>query len=176
MEKIKQRSMTTFVLSTLINLGIGFVVGLILAIFEIIENDGFGAGAILSSNIIGWMIIMFLFASNMYRLFFYYRLSLDVNAVCEGDGEESESYITAFALGTLTFGIYNLYWTYKLAKRLRANAPRYGIKMLETGKDIVILNSLSFGFIGSWELIKYMNRISRVYNQNGLAEVVGGVQ
>lgn len=176
MEKIKHRSMATFVLSTLINIGIGFVVGLIIAIFAIIGDDGMFAGYHLYTNIISCIAIFFLFAANIYRVYFYYRLSLDVNAVCEGDGQETESYITAFVLGVLTCGIYNLYWTYKMAQRLKANAPRYGIKMLESGKDIVILNTFSFGFIGVWELTKYMNRISRVYNQNGLADVAGGAK
>lgn len=56
------------------------------------------------------------------------------------------------------------------------NAPRYGYKMLETGKDIAVLDTFSFGYVAAWELIKNMNRIAKVYNQNGLAEVVGGVQ
>lgn len=176
MEKIKERSMTTFILSSLINTGIGFVFGLAIAIIAIISNEGYDAWNILRTVTLGWTLIFSIFSSNMYRLYFYYRLSLDINTICEGDGDESESYVTALALSILTFGVYQIYWTYKLAKRLRANAPRYGIKVLETGKDIAILNTLSFGFIGASELIKYMNRISKVYNENGLAEVVGGVQ
>lgn len=176
MEKIRERSMVSFVLSSLVNIGIGFVFGLFISIIMIIATRGIGAWNILL-NMTGYTtLIVGLFASNMYRLYFYYRISLDIDSVCEGDGEESESYVTALVLGFLTLGIYQIFWTYKLAKRLRANAPRYGFKMLETGKDIVILNVLSFGFFGTWELIKYMNRISKVYNQNGLAEVVGGVQ
>lgn len=176
MEKIKQRSMSTFILSSLINAGIGFAFGLVVAIIAIIANDGYDAWRTLFTVTFGWTFIVSLFANNMYRLYFYYRLSLDINSVCEGDGDESESYVTAFALSLITFGAYQIYWTYKLAKRLRANTPRYGFKMLETGKDIALLNTLSFGFIGAWELIKYMNRISKVYNENGLPEVVGGVQ
>ena len=176
MEKIQQRSMSTFVLSSLINAGIGFAFGLIIAIVLIIAFNGINAWGILLSVTFGCAFIVSLLANNMYRLYFYYRLSLDINTVCEGDGLESESYVTAFVLNLITFGAYRIYWTYKLAQRLRANAPRYGFKMLETGKDIAILNTLSFGFIGAWELMKYMNRISKVYNENGLAEVVGGVQ
>lgn len=132
-------------------------------------------GAFMAVILIPTIIVAFI-ANSLYRFYFYYRLSLDINAVCEGDGEETESYVTALALSLITFGAYEIYWTYKLAKRLRANAPRYGFKMLETGKDIAVLNAFSFGFVGTWELIKNTNRVARVYNQSGLAEVVGGVQ
>ena len=176
MEKIRQRSMAAFILSSLINAGIGSAFGLILAIIAIIINGGNNAFGILLSMTLSWTLIVSLFASNMYRVYFYYRLSLDIDAVCEGDGKESESYVTALFFGIVTLGIYNIYWTYKLAQRLRANAPRYGFKMLETGKDIAILSILSFGFIGAWELMKYMNRIAKVYSEGGLPEIVGGAQ
>ena len=176
MERIKTRNMTTFVLSSLINAGIGFAIGLVIAIIMIIAAGGNFAWYFLLYFTGSATLLTALLAMNMYRLYFYYTLSLDVNAICEGDGEESESYITALTLSLVTFGAYQIYWTYKLAKRLRANAPRYGFKVLESGKDIAVLNILSFGFIGAYELIKYMNRIAKVYNQNGLAEVVGGVQ
>ncbi len=191
MEKIKQRSMSTFILSSLINAGIGLAFGLIIGIIAIINGESqnqlsmfsaFGYGyasnfwGVLGEYCLTWTTFVSLLAGNMYRLYFYYRLSLDINSICEGDGEESESYVTALVLSFITFGAYRIYWTYKLAKRLRANAPRYGFKMLETGKDIALLNTLSFGFVGAWELIKYTNRISKVYNEKGLPEVVGGVQ
>ena len=176
MEKIKFRSMPLFVLSSLLNTGIGLVFGLVISVFVIIMTRGVGALSSFLACTIGSAAFVGLLAGNMYRVYFYYRLSMDINAVCEGDGEECESYASALVLGFVTFGIYNYFWTYKLAKRLRANAPRYGYKMLETGKDIVILNLLSFGFIGAWELTKTMNRVAKVYNHNGLSQVVGGVQ
>ena len=117
-------------------------------------------------------ILLSIFTGNLYRSYFYYKLSLDINTVCEGDGKESESYLFAAVLGWLTFGIYHLYWTYKLAQRLRVNAPRYGFKMIETGKDIVILDVFSNGYIAAWELIKTINRVSKVFNQNGLPALI----
>ena len=49
-------------------------------------------------------VLLSIFTGNIYRLFFYYRLSLDVNTVCEGDGKETESYLIAAILGTVMFG------------------------------------------------------------------------
>ena len=113
-------------------------------------------------------VLLSIFTLNIYRLIFYYKLSLDVNIVCEGDGLESESYLTATVLGWITFGIYRVFWKYKLAQRLRANAPRYGFKMFETGKDIVVLDIFSFGYISAWELIKNINHMAKAYNEAGL--------
>lgn len=173
-EKIKERKMTTFVLSSLINFGIGFIAGFIMSIVVII-----GAG-LPFAVCMSWSLSMgFLFAIlelNMYRVYFYYRLSMDINSVCEGDGQETTSFVLALALSMVTFGLYYLYWIYKLSQRLRVNAPRYGFKMLETGKEIAVLSLLSFNYIAAWELIKNMNRVAREYNQIGLPEVVGGVQ
>lgn len=168
MEKINERSMQTFILPSVIG---GSAIVLLVMMFIINPI----LGAFMAVILIPTIIVAFI-ANSLYRFYFYYRLSLDINAVCEGDGEETESYVTALALSLITFGAYEIYWTYKLAKRLRANAPRYGFKMLETGKDIAVLNAFSFGFVGTWELIKNTNRVARVYNQSGLAEVVGGVQ
>lgn len=176
MEKIKERNMTTFVLSSLINLGIGLAFGLIVGIVMTIASEGDVALVTMVGVPVGVGLIVALLAKNMYRLYFYYRLSLDINEVCKGDGQESESYVIAFVLSTLTFGLYHIYWIYKLAQRLHVNAPRYGFKMPETGKDIAVLETFSFGYIAAWELIKNMNRIAKVYNQTGLAEVAGGVQ
>lgn len=116
-------------------------------------------------------VLLSIFTANLYRIYFYYKLSLDINAVCEGDGEESESYLAAMVFGWLTFGIYHLYWFYKLANRLHANAPRYGFKMVETGKDLLILDILTARYIAAYEVIKNMNRIAKVYNASGLADV-----
>ena len=120
-------------------------------------------------------ILLSLITCGIYRMYFFYRISMDINAICQGDGRESESSLMAAILGQMTFGLYEIFWLCKLGQRLRVNTPRYGFKMFETGKDIAILNAFSFGFIGSWELIKNVNKVARVYNQYGLADVrVGG--
>ncbi len=176
MEKIEQRSMSTFILSSFINLGIGVAFGVLVGIIATIVSKGYVAVYTMIIPPVAMGGVVALFSRNMYRLYFYYRLSLDVNEVCKGDGQESESYVVAMVLSTLTLGLYNIYWVYKLGQRLYVNAPRYGFKIVEDGKDIAVLSSLSFGFIAANELIKNINRIAKVYNQTGVAEVVGGVQ
>lgn len=177
MERIEQRSMTKFVMSSLLNFGIGLVFGLIVGIIATIFLKGYMAMVTMLAVPVGIAVVFSRFTTNMYRLYFYYRLSLDVNALCEGDGEETESFLITVLLSIATLGLYRIYWVYRLAARLRANAPRYGYKMLETGKEIAALDMISFGFVSAWELIKNTNRLASVYNSYGLAGLIdGGVQ
>ena len=189
MERIEERKMLTYILSQLINLGIGIVAGILFALVFAAVSSGtysfvggynyyFRQMVNLGSVSIG-LIYALVFACvpvNLYFIYFNYRLSLDINAVCEGDGVENESSLLAAVLSTITFGLYNYYWTYKMAQRLRANAPRYGFKMTVTGKEIVALGLFSLNYISTYEMIKNINRVASVYNKTGLPEVVGGVQ
>ena len=161
MEPIRNRKMTLYIL--FMALGLVLIgLGVILFFIPIL-------GALLL-----WSGQAMLIVNTVYRIHFFYSLSLDVDAVCIGDGRESGSYVAAAALSTLTFGLYNIYWTYKIGQRLHANAPRYGFKMVENGKDIALLDAFSFGYISAYELLKNMNKIAKVYNQNG-ANGINGV-
>ena len=175
MERIRPRSMAKYVLGLFLNLGIGLVFGFLFFLVKGILT-GEVSGYDFFPALTGGMAFTGYFALNLYVLVFTYRLSMDINAVCEGDGLESESFLPACLLGLVTGGIYILYWIYKLAKRLRANTPRYGFKMPETGKEILVLHIASLGLISTYELIKNLNRAALVYNQTGPAAVVGGVQ
>lgn len=175
MERLRERNMSVFILSSLLNFAIGLAIGFIIGIVLTLANGGRHAEATMIVFPLLCGLAVALLAHNMYRIYFYYRLSLDVNSVCKGDGQETESFLVASVLSIITLGIYQVYWLYKLAKRLRANAPRYGFKMQETGKDIAVLSLFSFGYISAWELIKNINKVARVYNQVGLPELnVGG--
>lgn len=172
MEAIKSRKLIYYVLFYALSIGLGIpctVFGVVLLFSRSVAGEIFGIFFILSA--------IALFGLNIvYRVYFYYSLSLDVDAVCKGDGRESGSYVAAAALSTLTLGFYNIYWTYKIGQRLHANAPRYGFKIVETGKDIALLDAFSFGYVSTYELLKNMNRIARVYNQSGTVGIYGGVQ
>lgn len=113
----------------------------------------------------------------IYPNYFYYQLSLDINAVCEGDGLETKSYMYVIALNAVTFGLYGKYWIYKAGQRLKLNAPRYGFKMLVGGKELLVLDLFSAGMISTWEFVRNMNQIAKVYNQTGVTDMIaGGVQ
>lgn len=166
MEKIETRNFRVFLIPIIAAFG-AFALSLIIT-----TSIPSSLGAMITiSGIITLICALFLL---VYFYYFYYRLSLDVNELCKGDGQESESYLLAAVLNTVTLGLYSVYWIYKLGKRMRANAPRYGFKMYETGKDIVVLTVLSFGIIGIWVLIKNINRMSEIYNRSGLPAIDGG--
>lgn len=112
-------------------------------------------------------VLLHIFTLGLYDLYFYYRLSLDVDAVCEGDGLESPNYLVAVLLSAFTFGLYFWYWLYKVGQRLHVNTPRYGFKMMETGRDFLVLNIASAGYFSAYEFIKNMNKVALVYNENG---------
>lgn len=157
MEQIKTRNLLLYILF--------FALGILCTVLSCIPVIG-----------IIFMIagIVLIAANVVYRVYFLYSLSLDVDSVCKGDGVESGSYIVAVALSSVTFGLYNIYWTYKIGQRLHANAPRYGYKMAETGKDIAVLDAFSMGYISVYELIKNMNKIAKVYNRGIASGVYGG--
>lgn len=130
---------------------------------------------------IGWVISVALILipivfGIIYNFYFYYQLSLDIDKVCEGDGYETKSYLYVLALNSATFGIYGKYWVYKAAQRLQANAPRYGFKMIVGGREMVALDLFSSGWISAWEFTRNMNKIAKVYNQQGLPAFEGGAQ
>lgn len=134
-----------------------------------------GVGLVFSAICI-FAILGLIATAQIYKFYFYYQLSLDINAACKGDGVETKSYLFVYALNVATLGIYGKYWIYKIGQRMQANSPRYGFKMVIGGKELLALDLFSFGWISAWELVRNMNRIAKVYNQTGLAEVVGGVQ
>lgn len=174
MEKIKKRSMTSFVMSSFINFCIGLAFGIIVWIITAVVTERVDFKEFF--NIVIYMaVFVALFTTNIYRIYFFYTFSIDVNRVCIGDGDESDNYLIACILSIVTFGVYRIYWVYKIAQRIRANAPKYGFKIQETGKEIAALYIFSFGYISVFELIKNMNRIADSYNKT-IKSRVGGVQ
>lgn len=168
MEKIKERNFKWLWGPIAI-----FFVALLCAGLCLLFNNLFG---VILAFIFGLTAVVALVALFVYFAYFYYQLSLDVNAVCEGDGVETKSYLFVLALSAVTFGFYQYYWIYKVGQRLQANAPRYGFKMIIGGKEFLVLHLFSMGWISAWEFVRNMNRFAKVYNKTGLAEVVGGVQ
>lgn len=171
MEKIKNRDFRYYCAAHVLQ-SISIVVMIVFALLSMIPvlNIIMGFVGVVCSLAAGVATIFF----SIYKIYFYYQLSLDVNAVCYGDGMESKSYLFVVALNAVTFGLYGKYWVYKLAQRLQANAPRYGYKMIAGGKDVLVLDLFSNGLISTWEFVRNMNKIAKEYNKSGAPEYVGG--
>lgn len=176
MERIEIRDFKKFVLSSFLNIGIGLACGIVIAIVAAIFIGAKYGGALAIMLGVPASVCAFVtyFTVNMYKVYYYYRMSLDINEVCKGDGCETDSFLSAALLGTVTLGLYFVFWKYKVAQRLKANSPRYGFKTQTGGKEIIIMELLSLGLISTYELTKTLNTIAEVYNENGLADL-GGV-
>lgn len=106
----------------------------------------------------------------IYGWYFTYCMARDANTMCAGDGEETPGLLVFVLLSIITCGFYSYYWHYKLANRLQANAPRYGLAFQEGGASVLawdIFGVLVCGLgpiIGMNILIKNMNALALCYN------------
>ncbi len=117
-------------------------------------------------------ILLGLVTCGIYPLWMYYKMIEDVNVACAGDGQETPGFWKFFLLTIVTCGIYQYIFWYNYEQRLRANAPRYGLYIEETGTTVLLW--LVFGaalagvgvFIGFHILIKNTNLICGAYNNS----------
>ena len=97
-------------------------------------------------------------------------MSIDINAACKYDGDRTPGLGTYIILSFITWGIYSLYWEYKIGNRIQANASNYNLTIQENGTSILIWRIFgSFvccvgSFIGNNILIKNANAIWNAYN------------
>lgn len=115
-------------------------------------------------------IVFSIITCGIYSYYFIYKMALDVNIMCEGDGEETAGLVKFILLSFITCGIYAWFWYYNLGNRLSANAPRYGLQFQENGTTVLMW--LIFGaflcgvgsFVGMHILIKNTNAMGHAYN------------
>lgn len=104
----------------------------------------------------------------IYPFVFWGKYVKDINDLCEGDGKKTMKFKYVVLLSIITVGIFWFIWRFKLAKRLKENAERYGLKFREGGVTVVILTLLGIVF-GDYVLIKNFNKMVKAYNDyNGL--------
>lgn len=130
---------------------------------------------------LGMYILLTIVTCGIYSLYFTYTMAKDANTLCEGDGKKTTGLLMYILLSLVTCGIYAIYWDYSLGNRLAENAPRYGLTFQENGSSVLlwrIFGILLCGigpFIAENILIKNMNSLAHVYNQN-IQPVSGNVQ
>ena len=117
------------------------------------------------------LILLSLVTLGIYGIYFWYKYTEDMNAVCAGDGKESKNFIVVILLSIITCGIYMWFWLYGIGNRLNENASKYNLTFQENGTTIMmwmIFGSFLCGigsFVATHILIKNMNAIAVVYNQ-----------
>lgn len=129
--------------------------------FEIMVNQ--------DRNFVKWVLLS-LVTCGIYDLYFIYKLTQDINIVCNGDGDETPGFGMFILLSIVTCGIYTYYWYYKLGDRMQKNGPRYQVAINESGSTILLLlliNLISGGIgtiIATYFVIKNMNTLAVAYN------------
>lgn len=93
-----------------------------------------------------------------------------MNAICEGDGNETSGLLKYFIFSMITLGIYSIVWLYMLGDRLYDNAKKYNLAFRESGGTVVLwftLGSLVFigPFIAMHIIIKNTNALASIYNK-----------
>ena len=112
------------------------------------------------------LIIFSIITFGIYGFYWIYKLSQDVNTVCEGDGKKTSGLLKYLLFGIITFGIYNLVWLYMLGDRLQDNASKYNLSFKESGGTILLWYLLgSFIIIGPFIALHII-----IKNTNALAE------
>lgn len=115
-------------------------------------------------------VLLSFITCGLYGIYYMYRMTEDINAVCDGDGEDSPNYLIVILLSFITCGIYQFYWIYKQANRMYDAATRYDVRIDETGTTILlwmILGSLLcfFGTFYAWHLMfTNLNKLASEYN------------
>ena len=112
----------------------------------------------------------------IYPIVFWHKLSNDVNTICEGDGKKTMRYVFVWMLNFVTAGIFGIVWRALLAKRLKENAARYGLKFSDSAVYTVLF-TVFFGALGLFitkiVLVKnpvnpdielWIGAIQRIYN------------
>ncbi|MCR3759444.1 DUF4234 domain-containing protein [Clostridium felsineum] len=106
----------------------------------------------------------------IYSYYTIYKVSQDVNVICDGDGRNTAGLIQFILLSIVTCGIYAWFWYYGVGNRLQENAPRYNLTFAENGTTVLmwmIFGSLICGigfFVGFNVILKNTNRLALAYN------------
>lgn len=115
-------------------------------------------------------ILLGIITLGIYDIVFLYGWTKDNNRLCEGVGKDSPNYIVVLLLSMITFGIYGLYWYFKMGDRLQQAAPKYGLSLQHGGTTVLlwmVIGSLLCGigpFIAMYYLIDNQNQLATVYN------------
>jgi hypothetical protein len=115
-------------------------------------------------------ILLGIITLGIYDIVFLYGWTKDNNRLCEGVGKDSPNYIAVLLLSMITFGIYGLYWYFKMGDRLQQAAPKYGLSFQHGGTTVLlwmVIGSLLCGigpFIAMYYLIDHQNQLATAYN------------
>ncbi len=111
-------------------------------------------------------IILNIVTLGIYRFFFWYKWTKDVDKLCDGDDKESANYFLVLILNVFTLGINAPIWNYQMAERLFQKADDYGVEIKHGGLFIMIWKLIPFvgSFVANLLKIVYINKLIAAYN------------
>lgn len=120
-------------------------------------------------NVALYLILNFL-TFGIYGLFFWYRWTENVNAICDGDEKDSANYLLVYILDWFSCGIYALVWNYQQAERLYQAGDKYGIQIKKGGLFILMFRIFFPPVANAFKIIN-ANKLIDAYNSKLTAEV-----
>ncbi len=111
-------------------------------------------------------IILNIVTLGIYRFFFWYKWTKEVDKLCEGDDKESANYFLILILNVFSLGINAPIWNYQMAERLYQKADDYGVEIKHGGLFIMIWKLIPFvgSFVANIFKIVYINKFIDAYN------------
>lgn len=97
-------------------------------------------------------------------------ISKTVDALCIGDGKQSNSILVVFVLNMVTFGIYKFIYFYKMVSRLEEASKKYDTSISISPQNHLIFTILAsvvgIGFlVGCGLIIEDVNKLATISNQ-----------
>ncbi len=111
-------------------------------------------------------IILSIVTLGVFRYFFWYSWTKDVNKLCDGDGKDSANYILVLILNVFSLGINVPVWTYQMGERLFQKAGDYGVEIKHGGFFLMLIRFIPFvgPFVTNILKIVYVNKLIEGYN------------
>ena len=111
-------------------------------------------------------IILNIVTLGVFRFFFWYKWTKDLNKLCDGDGKDSANYFLVLLLNVFSIGINVPVWNYQMAERMFQKADDYGVEIKHGGLFIMIWKLIPFigSFVANIMKIVYINKLIDGYN------------
>ncbi len=116
------------------------------------------------------LVLLSIVTCGIYSYWNIYSIAQDMNTMCDDD-QNTDGLLVYILLSFITCGFYSLYWEYKIGDRIAANAPRFGISVMENGTTILMWRVLGLllcvigTYYGEYLLLKNINVLAHAYNQ-----------
>lgn len=111
-------------------------------------------------------IILNIVTFGIFRFFFWWKWTKDVDKMCEGDGKESANYFLILILNVFSLGINVPVWNYQMAERIYQKGGELGAEIKHGGLFVMFWKLIPFlgSFIANMLKIVYFNKLVDAYN------------